>query len=145
MIKQVITNDMKEAMRNKEKKRLATIRMILDRIQKKEKELLKELSDDDVVLILQTYKKQVKEEMDAFKKANNHIRVEELLEDVKIIEKYLPKMMSKSEIENIISSIFNKKDEVNKGSIMKQIMPKLKGKADNSLINQVVTEFLSKQ
>lgn len=145
-IKQRLTDAMKEAMRNKDKATLATVRLVIDRLQKKEKELLRDLSEDEAVQVLQTFKKQTDEEMDAFKAVNNHEKVEELLTSKKFVESFLPQQMSEQEISNIVISviegIYGVGGMPNKGAVMKEVMPLVKGKADNKLVNQIVTNLL---
>lgn len=76
----------------------------------------------------------------------------DILETYKICMKYIdelaPKMMSEEEIINVIKDIitnnFDNKNSLNKGAIMKAVMPKLKGKADGKLINKIVTEIVTK-
>ncbi|OME54085.1 hypothetical protein BSK59_16010 [Paenibacillus odorifer] len=146
-IKQQLQDAMKSAMKNKAKLSLANIRMIIDRIQKKEKELLRELSEEEVVQVLQTFKKQVNEEMDAFKSVGNELKVEELNLSRNLVETFLPKQMSEQEINDIvitvIEGIYSSGEVPNKGSVMKQLMPLVKGKADNKLVNQIVTQVLA--
>lgn len=145
--KQRLQNEMKEAMRSKDKQTLATIRLVIDRIQKKEKDMLSELTEEETAQVLQTFKKQVDEEMDAFKKANNHDKVEELLASKKLVEKFLPEQMTEDEItltvHLTIASIQRDGKPVSKGSVMKALMPHVKGKADNKLVNEIVTEIVA--
>ncbi|EJW13922.1 GatB/YqeY domain-containing protein [Paenibacillus alvei] len=133
-------------MRNKDKVTLTTVRMVIDRVQKKEKEMLRELSEEEVMQVLQTFKKQTDEEMDAFKSVNNHEKVAELLVSKKFVESFLPQQMSEIEIRNLvinaIESMYSVGRTPNKGSVMKEVMPLVKGKADNKLVNQIVTNLL---
>ncbi|ALA47890.1 putative aspartyl-tRNA amidotransferase subunit B [Brevibacillus phage Sundance] len=141
-----LQNEMKEAMRSKDKQTLATIRLVIDHIQKKEKDLLRDLTEEEIAQVLQTFKKQIGEEIDAFKKANNHDKVEELLASEKLVEKFLPEQMTRDEIlltvHLAIASIQRDEQPVNKGTVMKTLMLHVKGKADNRLVNEIVTEIL---
>lgn len=141
-----LIKEMREAMLNREKDRLSTIRMLLDRVQKKEKELLRDLSEEEAIAVLQTFKKQVDEEMDAFKLVGNEDKVVELLNSKKLVESFLPKQMSEDEIKLIVGLTITKLSdngkEINKGNLMKELIPIVKGKADNKLVNEIVTQFL---
>ncbi|MFF2532379.1 GatB/YqeY domain-containing protein [Brevibacillus sp. NPDC058079] len=136
--------DMKEAMKAKAKESLATIRLILDRLQKKAKEKLVDfVSDEEAVSVIQTVKKQVQEEIEGFQKAGKIEKVVELQASLELIAKYLPAQMSKEEIQEIVRGIVEKLGvNANMGTVMKEIMPMVKGKADNKLVNVVVTEAL---
>ncbi|WP_090739389.1 GatB/YqeY domain-containing protein [Paenibacillus sp. Mc5Re-14] len=146
-IKQRLTDEMKEAMRNKNKGTLATIRLLIDRIQKKEKDALRDLTEEEAVQVLQTFKKQVREEADAFANAGKFSREAELVDSIFLVDRFLPQQMSKEEIDIqvqlVISEITSNGQVPNKGLVMKNLMPLVKGKADNKLVNEVVTETLA--
>lgn len=146
-IKVQLQDAMKSAMKNKAKFSLATIRMIIDRIQKKEKDLLRDLTEEEVISVLQTFKKQLDEEADAFQKVGNQAKVDELLTSINLVQAFLPQMMSEDEIQFsvglVISGLAKNGHKVDKGSVMKGIMPIVKGKADNKLVNEVVTRMLT--
>lgn len=146
-IKQQLTDAMKEAMRNKDKGTLTTIRLLIDRIQKKEKDLLRDLTEDEVVQVLQTFKKQVREEADAFANAGKFSREAELIDSIFLVDKFLPQQMTKEEIQvvvvDVIEGLLGSGQVPNKGLVMKNLMPLVKGKADNKLVNEVVTETLA--
>lgn len=143
-IKTQLQEQMKMAMREKNKLALTTIRMMIDRIQKKEKELLRDLSEEEVVAVLQTFKKQVEEEMEAFLSIGNSDKFSELYSSSHLIQTFLPRMMSADEIKRLVVQAFadlaSGGQKINKGSVMKALMPLVKGKADNKLVNEIVTE-----
>lgn len=145
-IKQQLTDAMKDAMRNKEKDKLTTIRMLIDRIQKKEKDLLRDLTEDEAVQVVQTFKKQVMEEMDGFLLAGNTEMFKKLSEQFNLVMDYLPRQMTKKQIQtvvvDVIEGLLGSGQVPNKGLVMKNLMPLVKGKADNKLVNEVVTETL---
>lgn len=142
-IKERLQADMKEAMRAKDKQKLTTIRLIIDQVQKKEKELLSDLDESGVIAVVQSYKKSTVEEKDGFEKAGNLVRVAEKEAEIELIMSYLPAQMSKEEIQAIVQGIVTKLGEkANMGAVMKEVMPLVKGKADNKLVNEVVQESL---
>lgn len=152
MINAQLTADMKDAMRAKDKPRLATIRMVIDRMQKKEKDAQRELSEEETISVIQTFKKQTEEEISGYQEAGNEARVEELKKSLEVITKYLPAQMGEEEVYALVVSIAKgltetereKGKEVNvigKGDLMKTAMQQMKGKADNRTINQAVTKF----
>ncbi|MCY9737491.1 GatB/YqeY domain-containing protein [Paenibacillus alvei] len=145
-IKDNLSRDMKLALKH-DKLALSTIRMIVDRIQKKEKELNKDLTESEIVEVLQSFKKQTNEEIDAFARANNAERVNKLHYDIQVIDTYLPRQMTGDEIYEVVNQVIEDlKSEghaIYKGMVMKNVMPLVKGKADNSLVNRIVTELTS--
>lgn len=140
---------MKNAMKTKNKEILSTVRMIIDRVQKKEKDIQKDLTEEEVIQILQTFKKQIQEEKEAFQKSDNKDRVKKLRQDIVLIESFLPKQLSKKEVFDMVNTIvvnsFPPDNTLVKGNVMKVVMPELKGKVDNKTINEVVSEIIEKQ
>ena len=99
------------------------------------------LSDDEALAVISRLSKQRKDSIEQFKKGNREdlVKVEEA--QLAILETYLPKMMDKSEVEKIVK---NKKDELGitdatqKGMLMSAVMKELKGKADGTIVKEVV-------
>jgi len=147
LIKEELKHKIKEAMRNKDKVALNTFRLVVDRIQKKEKDLLRDLTEDEVVSIIQTFKKQLNEEIEAFDKAGKAEKVKGLEISVSIVDKLLPQQMTEDEIiltiHLTIASMQRSNGKINKGSVMKEIMPYVKGKADNKKVSELVSEILN--
>ncbi|MGG4105264.1 GatB/YqeY domain-containing protein [Paenibacillus lautus] len=145
-IKQRLTDAMKESMRNKDKGTLTTIRLLIDRVQKKEKDAMRDLTEEEVVQVLQTFKKQVDEEAESFAMIGNAERTAGLLNDIELIRSFLPRQMTREEIQVVVvdvtEGLLSSGQVPNKGLVMKNLMPLVKGKADNKLVNEVVTETL---
>ncbi|MBQ8615522.1 MAG: GatB/YqeY domain-containing protein [Clostridia bacterium] len=93
----------------------------------------KELSDVDVVQILQKTIKELTEEKENYVKAGNMVEAENIEKQKEILTKYLPQMMSEDEIKNIIASLEDKSIP----SIMKHFKANYAGKVDMSLVNRV--------
>jgi uncharacterized protein YqeY len=145
-IKEQLTGDMKQAMRDKDKASLVTIRMLIDVIQKKEKDLLRDATEDEVIQVLQTFKKQNEESLEAFAQRGDTERVQEKDHVRTIIDNYLPTQLKRDEIYTLVDLEVQKLQfvslPINKGSLMKAVMPWVKGKADNKIISEVVDEAL---
>lgn len=141
-IKEKLTGDMKEAMKVQDKISLATIRMLIDRIQKKEKDLLRDATEEEVVQVLQTFKKQVEEEADAFASAGKFSREAVLIDSIALVRKYLPEQLSYEEVLEGVKVIAVLSPGANKGELMKKAMGEFKGRTDNRFINQAVDEVL---
>ena len=142
-----ISKDMVEAMKSKDTLKLATLRMLkgaidLERINKK----LDKVTDDDIVVIIGKQIKTRKESILEFEKGNRQDLVDKTNEEIYILSAYMPEMLSEEEITTIVMAAIN---EVNAtsikdmGSVMKIVSPKLKGKADMSLVSSIIKNKLN--
>ena len=142
-----ISKDMVEAMKSKDTLKLATLRMLkgaidLERINKK----LDKVNDDDIVVIIGKQIKTRKESMLECEKGNRQDLVDKTNEEINILSAYMPEMLSEEEITTILMDAIK---EVNAtsikdmGSVMKTVSPKLKGKADMSLVSSIIKNKLN--
>ena len=92
-----------------------------------------EMTDADMVAILQKTIKELNEEAENYAKVGNNVQVEEINAQKAILEKYLPKMMSEDEIRNIIAGMEDK----SMPSIMKHFKATYAGKVDMQLVNKI--------
>ena len=147
LLKEQIQKDMIEAMKAKEEIRLGALRMLKAEIMKFEVSgsEKKEAKDEDV---LQLIGKQIKQRDDAaeqYKKGNRPELAEKEEKEAEILKKYLPAQMSEAEVKKIIEDTIKELGATSKadlGKVMGAIMPKVKGKADGKLINQIVGQLL---
>ncbi len=141
-----INNDMKQAMRDKDKFKLSVIRMVRSAIKYLEIEKRTTLSDDQVIDVLTKEVKQRRDSLQEFEKANRKDLVEKVQEELNILHDYLPEQLSEDELRNIIQSVINDVGASSKsdmGKVMGAVIPKVKGRADGKIINQLVQEYLS--
>lgn len=146
-LRQTITDAMKDAMRAKDKDRLGTIRMALAAIKQKEVDERVELSDTQILDILN---KMVKQRLDAAKQYQDAGRTElqekELLE-ISHIEAFLPEKLSDTEIDQFIkeeiATLGGEASMKDMGKIMAQLKTKVAGRADMSEISKKIKEQLS--
>ncbi len=143
-----ITSDMKEAMKNHDKERLSTIRLLksaIDLYKINNKMDRANVEDDVVIEVASKQIKTHKASIQEFSRANRQDLVDGLKKEIEVISKYLPEELSKEEIEKEINAIFDiikptgKKDM---GKIMKEVSTKLKGRADMSLVSEIVNSKL---
>lgn len=139
--------DMKAAMKQKEagKIRLSTIRMV--RASQKEMEIEKkhELSDEEMLDIISREVKKRKDALADYEKADRPELVEQLHEEIKILQEYLPEQLGENEIRQIIKEVIQETGANNLndlGPVMKNLMPRLKGRADGKTVNNLVREML---
>ncbi len=135
------------AMKAKQKEQLSTIRMLKAAIQN---EALKKpgtvLSSEDELSVLSRELKQRKESRKEFEKADRQDLVDKLDEEIKVVEVYLPAQMSEEEVSQIVQETIAEIGATvpaDMGKVMSALMPKVKGKADGGLVNQLVKKFLS--
>lgn len=142
-----LNNDMKQAMKNKEKDRLTTIRMIKASLQNEAIKLGKqELSEDEELTVLSREVKQRKDSLQEFEKAGREDLVEKTQIELKHVEVYMPQQLSEEEVTAIVKEAIAETGAASKtdmGRVMAVLMPKVKGKADGSLVNKLVQQHLS--
>lgn len=144
-IKESLNNDKDDARKLGDKSALSTILMIIDSVQKREKALLRDATEDELVDVITSFKKLRTEERDGFAKAGYADRVIELDDAIALTMTYLPKQMTRKEIEVLVdeviaklSAVISKLTLIDKGTIMKEIVPLVKGKADNKIVGEIV-------
>jgi|SRR3954447_16779579 uncharacterized protein len=142
-----LNNDMKQAMKNKEKDKLSVIRMVKASLQNEAIKLgTTELSDDAELTVLSREVKQRKDSLHEFDKAGRQDLVDKLRTELEVLELYLPEQLSEEELSEIVKETINEVGATSKaemGKVMAAIMPKVKGKADGSLVNKFVQQHLS--
>ncbi|WP_141431483.1 GatB/YqeY domain-containing protein [Bacillus sp. 03113] len=141
-----LNQDMKQAMKNKEKDKLSVIRMIKAAVQNESIKHGKELTNDEELTVLSREVKQRKDSLHEFEKAGRNDLVEKVLAELTHVEIYLPKQLSEEELNEIVSTTISEVGASTKaemGKVMAALMPKVKGKADGSLVNKLVQQHLS--
>jgi len=142
-----LNNDMKQAMKNKEKDKLSVIRMIKSSMQNEAIKLGKqELSEEEGLTVLSRELKQRKDSLHEFDKAGRADLVDKLRAELTVVEVYMPEQLSEEKVAEIVKETIAETGAVSKtdmGKVMAAIMPKLKGKADGSLVNKLVQQHLS--
>ncbi|ARI77018.1 GatB/YqeY domain-containing protein [Halobacillus mangrovi] len=142
-----LTQDMKTAMKARDKKRLSTIRMVRASFQNEAIKLGKDsLSEEEEMTVLSREVKQRKDSLQEFKEAGREDLVEELEKEIEILQVYMPKQLTDEELEEIVQETIEEVGATSKadmGKVMSAVMPKIKGKADGSKVNKLVLQQLS--
>jgi uncharacterized protein YqeY len=146
-LKEQLRVDMTEAMRSGDKEKRDTLRLLLSAIKQVEVDQQIDLEDDDeaVLAVLNRQAKQRRESIDEYAAAGRDDLVYEEKAQLLLIESYLPAQMDRDEIEALAQSIIADTDASgpkDTGKVMGQLMPKVKGKADGRLVNEVVRSLL---
>jgi uncharacterized protein YqeY len=144
-LKQKLSDDLKQAMRDGDKVKRSAIRLAIAAIKNAEIARQAALEDGDILGVIAKEVRQRKESIEAFKQGGRQelVAIEEA--EMAVLEQYLPRQMSRDEIVAEARRII---DEVgaegirDKGKVMPPLIARLKGKADGREINEVVTELL---
>ena len=141
-----LSKDMVEAMKSKDSFTLGVIRMAKGAIQLEAINKKKELTDEDVVSVIAKQIKMRNDSVNEFTKAGRTDLAEQNKKEIEILNKYMPEQLSSDEVHKIIDEAFakiNPTSSKDMGLIMKEVSPKLKGKADMSMVNAIIKEKLA--
>ena len=141
-----LNDDLKLAMKAKEKTVLQVIRMIKASLQNEQIKLGRELTADEELTLLSREMKQRRDSLVEFEKANRDDLVEKVVAEIAIVEKYLPTQLTEEEIHQIVASVIEDTGVTSTqafGQVMGKVMPQVKGKADGNLVNEIVKEQLN--
>ncbi len=143
-LKDRIAADLKGAMRARDQLRLDTLRSALSGFTYKRTEAGAELSDADEIAVVQRLVKQRGDSIAEYEKAGRAELAERERAEREILTAYLPQQKSAEEIRAIVVAALAAlpADGRNQGTVMKAVMPQLKGVADGNLVRQIVTEAL---
>lgn len=144
-IQQTIGDDIKASMRAKDKVRLATLRSIAAAFKQSEVDTRKELSDEDVIAILDKLAKQRRESIEQFAKGGRDDLVTNESAELEIIQSYLPEPLDMLAIDNLIMKAIETLDASSikdMGKVMALLKPQVQGRADLAQVSLKVKEKL---
>ena len=145
-LKLKIQEDMKNAMRAKEAALLGTIRMLLAALKQREVDERIELSDADVLQIINKMIKQRRESATQFRAGNRPELAEKEESEITQLEQYLPQQLSQAEIDKIVQDTITEVKATSikdMGALMNALRPKLQGKADMAVVSAAVKSRLN--
>jgi hypothetical protein len=145
-LKKRITGDMKSAMKAKDRQALKAVRMILEAIKKKEIDERIEIDDAQVMTVIQKMVKQRKDSISQFSDAGRTDLVEIEEAELEIINNYMPEQLSDEEVESVVDRAINDSGAnsmKDMGKLMGMLKPRLQGKADMSIVSQLIKSRLS--
>jgi hypothetical protein len=132
-------------MKSRDSLRLSTIRLLKGAIQLEEIKLKKSLEDTEIFDVISKQIKLRKDSIIEFEKANRMDTVESLNKEIEILMEYLPEQMSNEELERIINDTIKEVNAVSLkdfGNVMKNLIPKIKGKADSKQASEIIQSKL---
>lgn len=136
-----IQNDTKQAMLNKEKAKLSTLRLLIAKLEKTKVALklsnVNELTDEQVQSVINKNIKELDKEMESYIAVGRTTESQETEKEVLL--SYLPKQLTKQEITDIVKEVMIVNESL--GMVMAELSSRLKGKADMKLVSQIVKEL----
>jgi uncharacterized protein YqeY len=146
-LKRKLSDDLRQAMKSGDTVKRGTLRMLISSVNNAEIAKQALLDDGDILGLVAREIKRHHESIDAFKQGNRPDLVAQEEAEMAVLQGYLPQQMTRDEIvaaaREVIGAV-GAKGPGDKGRVMQQLMPRLKGKADGKAINEIVTELLGR-
>lgn len=142
-----VRNDMVQAMKAGDKEKKETLSMLLSALKNKAIDKRSDLTEEEEIQVILKEIKQTKETLEMTPEDRTEI-IAECKNRLAVLEEYAPKMMSETEIKEVVAATLTElgiesPTAKEKGKIMKSLMPKVKGKADGKLVNDIVSSFMA--
>ena len=147
-IKDVISKDLIDSQKAKDKLKTSTLRLLNSEIKNAEIAKGEKLKEEEISVIVGKEIKRRKEAIEEYKKGNRDDLVEKEGKEEKILKHYMPEQLSEEKIKEIISNAITEVDASGKqemGKVMGKVMPQVKGKADGSIVNKIASQLLEEQ
>ena len=141
-----IDDEIKDAMKAGDAERRDALRLILDALQKSEKELQRPLSEEEELQVMQRERKKRIEAADAFRAGGREEQADAEERELDILEEFMPEPLSEDEIEEIVDDVIAEVGATSMadlGRVMADVMPQIAGRADGSVVSQIVREKLA--
>nr|HID59788.1 GatB/YqeY domain-containing protein [Desulfobacterales bacterium] len=145
-LKEKIGSELKVAMHTKDAVRVSVLRLLRSAIKDREIELRRALSDSDILGVIRTQIKRCKESISKFRAAKRDDLAQKEEKELAILETFMPEAMSEDEIRKTVNSVIEELGATtmkDMGRVMKELMSRLAGKADGSMVSDVVKKSLS--
>jgi uncharacterized protein YqeY len=138
--------DLKKAMLARDGERRDALRLILASLKSAEKELQRPLSDDEELQVLQRERKRRVEAAEAFRSGGREKQAEGEERELAVLEEFMPEPLSEEELEEIVDDAIAEVGATSLrdiGRVMADVMPQVSGRADGSVVSQIVREKLA--
>jgi hypothetical protein len=143
---QRIEKELAEAIRAQDELRRDTLRLMLAALRAAEKKLLRPLSTQEELQVLQRERKQRVEAAEAFRAGGRPERAEREEAELTVLEEFMPPLLSQAELEEIVDNVIAEVGATSirdLGRVMADVMPQVSGRADGSVVSQLVREALA--
>ena len=141
-----LEEEVKEAMRARDVQRRDALRLILSSLQGAEKELQRPLSDDESLQVLQRERKKRIEAAEAFRAGGREEQAAAEEAELAVLQEFMPEPLSEDELEAIVDNVIAEVGATSMGDlgrVMADVMPQVSGRADGSMVSQLVREKLA--
>lgn len=141
-----IEDEIKTAMKARDAERRDALRLIVNALKNSEKELQRPLSDEEELQVLQRERKRRVEAAEAFRSGGHEDRAEAEERELAILEEFMPAPLGEEEIEEIVDDAIAEVGATSMadlGRVMADVMPQIAGRADGSVVSQLVREKLA--
>jgi uncharacterized protein YqeY len=141
-----IEDEVKEAMRARDAERRDALRLILNALKVSEKELMRPLSEDEELQVLQRERKRRVEAAEAFRAGGREEQAQSEERELAVLEEFMPDPLGEDEIEEIVDDVIAEVGATSMadlGRVMADVMPQIAGRADGSVVSQLVREKLA--
>ena len=143
---QRLEDELKQAMVARDEQRRDALRLILDSLRGAEKELQRPLHDDEELQVLQRERKRRLEAAEAFRGGGRVEQAEAEERELAVLQEFMPEPLSEDEIEEIVDDAIAENGATSMrdfGRVMADVMPQVSGRADGSVVSQLVKEKLA--
>lgn len=140
-----IKKNMQKALKEKDKTTLSTLRLLLSEVHNEELRLRRELTEEEIWILIQRGIKRRKDSIEQFDKGGRQDLVEKEEDEVIVLKKYLPPPLSEEELEKIVADIIAElevKEKKEMGKVMREVMGRFKGRVEGSMAQRVVLSKL---
>ena len=141
-----IESELKEARLARDDRRRDALALLLNALRGAQKELQRELSEDESLQVLQRERKKRAEAMEAFDAAGREEQADLEEFELEVIEEFMPEPLSEDDLEEIVDNVIAEVGATNVrdlGRVMADVMPQVAGRADGSAVSQIVREKLA--
>jgi uncharacterized protein len=141
-----IQEELSKAMRERDAERRDALRLILSSLQSAQKELQRELQEQEELQVLQRERKRRGEAAEAFRAGGAEDKAEQEDRELAVIEEFMPEQVSEEELESIIDDVIAECGATSMrdlGRVMADVMPQVAGRADGGQVSQLVREKLA--
>ena len=139
-------DDVKQAMLARDTERRDALRLLLSSLRAAEKELLRPLSDEEELQVLQRERKRRLEAAEAFRAGGRTEQAESEERELAVLQEFMPEPLSEEELEEIVDDAIAENGATGMrdfGRVMADVMPQVSGRADGSVVSQLVKEKLA--
>ena len=142
MLRAKIQDHIKQAMKDKNQVRLDALRYLWSELKNIEIDAKHELADSEIIELISREVKKRKDAIEQFKSANRHQLVDEEQAKLAVVMEFMPEQLTSEQIEDLVDKI-RETGVSDFPSVMKQLMPQIKGKADGKLVSEIVKQKTS--